>query len=384
MRQVFNGGGFVLLVRSMERHSKRAAAPVIDLTETEMKGVEEVVVDGADLRDEITRGLSQYGSKGTNYAALYDIGQDVVPIQDGFIIPFYYYDQFMTENGFWDQIRALSETDEWLDPVFREEQLLLFQEDLRNGTLNPATTDLAMATFTAKFPGERYARFRSSTNAEDLGTFTGAGLYNSQTGDTYLVQGVEDSVEWAIKEAWLNIWNPRAYEERGYYGIDQFSCGMALLTTPNFEDEEANGVALTGNIFDTTGLEPGFYVNVQPENEEVVQPEPGIVPDAYIHYFYSPGQPVSYITHSSYLEDGETVLDTSETYDLGVALDAVHTHFLDVYGNDGDWYGMDVEFKFDDKATPGTATLYIKQARPFPWNPDASDISGSGECDDTP
>jgi hypothetical protein len=43
-----------------------------------------------------------------------------------------------------------------------------------------------------------------------------------------------------------------------------------------------------------------------------------------------------------------------------------------VYGAGSSWYGMDVEFKFDDKDTPGVPSLYIKQARPFPWDPSAS------------
>jgi hypothetical protein len=35
-------------------------------------------------------------------------------------------------------------------------------------------------------------------------------------------------------------------------------------------------------------------------------------------------------------------------------------------GNNG-WYAMDVEFKFDDEASPGQADkLYVRQARPDP------------------
>lgn len=356
--------------------------PQLDLTETDLTDMEDVVDDAADLSAAIDEGLTKFGSKGTNYAALFDMDPAVIPMQDGFVIPFYYYDQFMNENGFWDQITALEADPEWADPVFREEQLLAFQADLRAAPLDQAFLAAVISKFNTKFPGQHKIRFRSSTNAEDLGTFTGAGLYNSQTGDTEDPPGSQGSVEWAIKEAWLNIWNPRAYEERGYYSIDQHACAMALLTTPNFPDEEANGVAVTNNIFDTSGVEPGFYVNVQIGENEVVQPEPGVLPDAYLHYFYYPGQPVTYITHSTLIPAGQTVLTNQQVQDLGVALDAIHTRFLPVYGNDGEWYGMDVEFKFDDKLDPGNPpTLFIKQARPFPWDPGSSDIGGSGECD---
>lgn len=355
--------------------------PELDLSVSDIRDMEDVVVDGEDLREQIDLGLTRFGSKGTNYAALYDIGQDIVPIQDGFVIPFYYYDQFMTENGLDDVLLDLEADPDWGDPVFREEQLLLFQDMLRNAPIDQAFVDAVITKFLQKFPNEHRIRFRSSTNAEDLGTFTGAGLYNSQTGDIEQVSGA-GSVPWAIKEAWLNIWNPRAYEERGYYSIDQHAVAMALLTTPNFSDEEANGVAITNNIFDTSGLEPGFYVNVQIGENEVVQPDLGVLPDAFLQYFYYPGEPVTYITHSTLIPVGQTVLNPGQIHDLGVALDAIHNRFLPVYGNDGDWYGMDIEFKFDDKADPGNPpTLYIKQARPFPWDPGMSEIGGSGRCD---
>lgn len=356
--------------------------PALDLSVTALTDMEDVVADDQDLGDAIELGLTRFGSKGTNYAALYDMDPEVIPIQDGFVIPFYYYDQFMTQNGLREQLMALEATPEWSDPVYREEQLLLFQQTMREAPLDPALIDAVVAKFEAKFPGQTRIRFRSSTNAEDLGTFTGAGLYNSQTGHTDRPLGTDGAIDSAIKEAWLNIWNPRAYEERGYYGIEQHACAMALLTTPNFKDEEANGVAITNNIFDAAGVEPAFYVNVQIGENEVVQPELGVLPDAYLHYFYYPGSPVTYITHSTLIPAGETVLTAIQIQALGVALDAIHERFYDVYGNDGDWYGMDVEFKFDDKLDPGKApTLFIKQARPFPWNPGESDIVGSGECE---
>lgn len=356
--------------------------PTKDLSMTTLMDVEDIVADGEDLSVQIDLGLTRFGSKGTNYSALYDMDHDVVPIQDAFVIPFYYYDQFMTDNGLRDQLMALEADPMWADPVFREEQLLLFQDAMRSAPIDPDFVAAAIAKFQAKFPGETRMRFRSSTNAEDLGTFTGAGLYNSQTGHIDYAPDTPGSVQWAIKEAWLNIWNPRAYEERGYYSIDQHACAMALLTTPNFKDEEANGVAITNNIFDTSGAEPAFYVNVQIGENEVVQPELGVLPDAYLHYFYYPGEPITYITHSTLIPAGTTVLQPGQIHELGVALDAIHARFMPVYAEPDEWYGMDVEFKFDDKLDPGNPpTLFIKQARPFPWNPGKSDIGGSGECD---
>lgn len=356
------------------------SVPPIDLAWTDLTDMEDIVADdAADLGDAIDLGISRFGAKGTNYAALYDMDHEIVPIQDGFSIPFHYYDQFMTENGFWDQVLELESQPEWADPEYREEQLLALQAAMRAAPVDPVVVGDVITKFQGKFPGLTKIRFRSSTNAEDLGTFTGAGLYSSNTGE---IGNPSDGVDAAMRETWLSIWNPRAYEERGYYGIDHHACAMALLTTPNFPNEEANGVAITNNIFDTTGVEPAFYVNVQIGENEVVQPELGVLPDAYLHYFYYPGEPITYITHSNLIPPGQTVLNATQIHDLGVALDAIHKHFLPVYGNDGEWYGMDIEFKFDDKDDPGgPPTLFVKQARPFPWTPGESDIMGSGECD---
>ena len=133
----------------------------------------------------------------------------------------------------------------------------------------------------------------------------------------------------AVREVWASIWFFRAYEERAYRSIDHTKVGMALLVHRSFPDEEANGVALTGNIFDTTGLEPGFYVNVQKGELSVVKPEAGVTTDQFIYHFDMPGQPIVFLDHSNQVEEGETVLTIAQTYELGKALKAIHLYFFD-------------------------------------------------------
>lgn len=351
------------------------AVQPMNLETTDLRKVEDVVdLDTYDLADAISEAIPSFGAKGTNYGALYNAHLEglPIPIQDGFVIPMYYYNQFMEENGFWDEIEGLMASAEWDDPDQREAMLESFQDDMRAARADPDVVAAVKAKAAEIFPGE-LIRFRSSTNSEDLGQFTGAGLYNSETGDPSVADPDEDSVEWAMKKVWSQVWNPRAYEERSYYGLNHLDVGMALLVHANFPDEEANGVAVTNNPFDTTGLEGGFYVNAQEGSEDVVSPAEGVTADAYIHYFYSPGQPIVYLQHSNLIPDGETVLTNQESYDLAVALDAIHSFFYEAYGVGDDWYAMDVEWKYDDKATPGTPTLYIKQARPYPgWETDTS------------
>jgi len=175
----------------------------------------------------------------------------------------------------------------------------------------------------------------------------------------------------AIRKTWATVWLFRTFEERSYYGIDHRAVGMALLVHHNFADEEANGVALTANPFDGSGLEPGQYVNVQWGGEaEVVHPPAGVSSDEFLYFFDSPNQPITYLSHSNLVPDGETVLSSKQIYQLGTALKAIHEKFSAAYGpksgNTG-WYAMDTEFKFDNEADPSLpATLYIKQARPHP------------------
>ena len=136
---------------------------------------------------------------------------------------------------------------------------------------------------------------------------------------------------------------------------------------PSFPDEEANGVALTANIFDQSGAEPGFYINVQEGDASVVKPDPGVTTDQLVYHFDFPGQPVVYIAHSNLVAPGETVLTHAELYALGSALDSIHDYFASIYPpNAAGWYAMDVEFKFDDVGEFEAPVLWIKQARPHP------------------
>ena len=366
-----------MLFRSWWEENKPEALVVqpMELETTDLTAMEDILdLDTTALGDAISTAIPTYGAKATNYAALVDASNmgKSIRIQPGFGIPMYYYNQFMEDNGLWDRIEELMASDEWSDPTQRAVLLESFKDEMRAAPMRPEVVELVKKRAAEIFPGESI-RFRSSTNSEDLGKFTGAGLYNSETGDPTIEGDGEDSVEWAMKKVWSQVWNPRAYEEREYYSMNHLDVGMGLLVHANFPEEEANGVAVTNNPFDTTGLEPAFYVNGQEGGEDVVSPDEGITADAYIHYFYSPGQPIVYIQHSSLVPEGETVLTTQESYDLAVALDAVHNFFRDAYGDTNDWYAMDVEWKFDDKWDPGNPQVFIKQARPYPgWESEAA------------
>jgi len=343
-------------------------AQPMDLTVTEMTDAEDILdLAKYDLDEALEVAIPAFGGKASHYGALTQIGPEV-PVPDAFAIPMYFYDQFMTANGFYEDIDALlADEDFQVDPAYRSEQLTLLQLQMIAAPLDPDFQNALLDKLNTEYPGTRM-RFRSSTNAEDLGAFTGAGLYTSQSGDPL---DPKRPVDAAVKTVWASVWGPRAFEEREWYGIDHTQVGMSVLVHRSFPDEEANGVAITANIFDTTGVEPGFYVNVQAGDESVVLPEPGVVTDQFIYYYDSPGQPVVYLASSNLIEDGETVLTNAQINELGNALAAIRDYFYPVYGADGGFYGMDTEFKFDQPLDDPDSepVLFMKQARPYPgWN----------------
>lgn len=348
----------------------------MELGVTDLREIGELLpADERHLGRAIARAIPAFGAKAANYAALAQAqragaftGLPAVdgdgPIAPAFAVPMFHYDQFMRESGLYARIEQLMSEPAWQDPAQRAAALRAFKRELRATPLRPALVQAVVERAAQLFPGENL-RFRSSTNTEDLGSFTGAGLYDSETGQPALAGDREDSVEWAIKKVWSQVWNPRAYEEREYFSMKHLDVGMALLVHANFPEEEAQGVALTNNPFDTSGLEPAFYVNGQVGNTDVVTPERGVLAEAYLQYFRSPGQPIVYTQRSSLVPEGGSVLSPEQAYRLGFALDAIHRFFSPAYGSSG-WYALEVDWKFDDKQTPGEPGLYIKQARPYP------------------
>ena len=201
-------------------------------------------------------------------------------------------------------------------------------------------------------------RFRSSTNAEDLGNFTAPGSTTATRG----LGPTGEDIEKAIKKTWASVW----FAGRGgarVLGHLPHRRGHGQLLNPTYRDEQANGVAIMGNIFDTSAWSR-LYINAQIDEYSVVKPDAGVTTDQILYYYSMPGQPVVYIRRSNLIPDGETVLSNAQLYELGTALDAIHRHFYPVYGAGASFYAMDTEFK-----VTADGVLEIKQARPYPgWN----------------
>ena len=170
----------------------------------------------------------------------------------------------------------LADSDFLGDPAQRAQQLESLRDAMKAAPVDAAFEQMLIDKLNADYPGTRM-RFRSSTNCEDLDGFTGAGLYTSKSGDP---SDPAYPVLDAVRTVWSSIWFFRAFEEREYRQIEHESVGMALLVHHSFPYEEANGVAITANLFDSLCMEPGFYVNVQFGDESVVLPNPGVTSDS--------------------------------------------------------------------------------------------------------
>lgn len=339
--------------------------PALDLTVTDLRDAEDVLdLETLELADAIDAAIPAFGGKASHFGGLTQIPELLWP--EAFVIPVFYYRQFMEENGFDDVVAdILADPEARDDPLVRAARLEELRADMEATPVDPAFETLLYDKLEARWPEAPRVKFRSSTNAEDLEGFTGAGLYESWGGDP---DDPTRPVLDAVRKTWSSLWAFRAFEEREYRRIDHSAVAMAILCNLSFVEEEANGVAITANLFDRAGLEPAFYVNAQAGEESVVQPPAGVTSDQFIYYYQMPNQPIVFIAHSSLVPEGESVLTRAQTYELGTALQAVHDYFYDAYGGDPEkFYAMDVEWKLDDIS--GEPRIWIKQARPYPgWD----------------
>jgi len=331
----------------------RPEPPLIPAPDYTREGL--VDVDDVGLDD-----VGAVGGKAAHFGELRDIAD--IRVRPGFVVPVREYAAFLETNGFADEIAGML-----ADPGFRGDgaarrsRLEDLVSRMRAAPVEAALTSAIVDRAGAVFPGVRL-RFRSSTNAEDLRDWAGAGLYESYGGDA-----VQSEIAAALRGVWASTWSFRAFEEREYVGIDHQQVAMAVLVHAAYTDEQANGVAVTANVFDPApGGEDAFYVNAQVGEVSVVRPPAGVVADQILYYHYLPNQPATYLAHSSLVPAGETVLTRTELHDLGRALDAIRTHFDAVYDPPVGYarLPMDTEWKLIESAE--ARLIEIKQARPYP------------------
>jgi pyruvate, water dikinase len=313
-----------------------------------------------DLADLSVNTINVAGAKASNFGEMARISDSSgeIPLPEGaFAIPFYYYCQHMKSNGL-DKLLNEMLTDESFknDLNVRIAKLKLLQDKIKGAPVDPALISMVEQQIALnKYPN---TRFRSSTNAEDIDGFNGAGLYDSETGTP---GDKKNSVEKAIKKVWASLWNFKAYEEREYFKIDQRSVAMGILAHRSFPAEEANGVLITKNIY-RDGL-PAFTINCQFNEISIVNPEGGWLPEQILYYTFSEAEnnPINYISYSNVPGyEGQRVLTDEELNLLYHHCQAIVWHYQQL----GIYLPFDIEFKIN-KDEQGNRKLYIKQCRVF-------------------
>ena len=306
--------------------------------------------------DSIEFGMSTaFGAKCSNVATMRTFGFPNGTIPDGFGIPFYYYDEFMTFNNFYLEAQVMINNPAFISDInFRIQRLKDFRRDIKDAPMPQWMMD-ELQTMHNDFPVGTAVRCRSSTNNEDLPGFSGAGLYTSKT--QHLDEG---HISKSVKQIYASMWNFRAYEERDFYRVDHFIAAMGILCHPNFEAEQSNGVGIS--IDPVYGTDSTFYLNTQLGESLITNPDPNSVPEEILLY-QDTAQGAGYLVLrlSNLVNPGELVMDQVYLDLMREYLTVIHNEFAilyDVVGADG--FAMDIEYK-----VTAQDQLVIKQARPW-------------------
>ena len=317
--------------------------PQRDLSVTEITPLSEIAFEDWDA----------FGVKAANVAVLGTLGFPEGTVPDGFAVPFYFYDEFMKHNGFYDDIEEmLADPDFRTDFDVQEDELKDLRKAVKKGEMPEWITE-ELTDMHATYPGGQSLRYRSSTNNEDLPGFNGAGLYDSKT--QHPEETEEDGIAKSLKQVYASLWNFRAFTERDFNRIDHLAAAMGVLVHPNYSDELANGVAVS---FDPIyGLDGKYYVNTQTGEDLVTNPEAHSVPEEILLGEYG----YDVLATSNQAPPGQLLMSDDQMTQLYDRLTVVHEKFEEPYTPaPGERFAMEVEFKItsDD-------ILAVKQARPW-------------------
>ena len=324
---------------------KEDQVPPLDLSQTEILPLSEIEFNMYDA----------FGAKCANVATMLDFGFPNGTTPEGFGVPFYYYQEFMKFNGFFEQAREIISDPEFIaDRNIRNERLDEFRDKIRDGELPTWMFD-ALSDLQNSFPQGTSIRCRSSTNNEDLPGFNGAGLYTSKTQHPH-----EGHIQKSIKQVYASLWNLRAFDERDFYRVDHFVTSMGVLCHPNYEDEKANGVGVS--IDPLYNTENTFYLNTQVGELLITNPGSNTIPEEIL-LDQEAGAEIDFVLiQGSNLLPGDSVM-LSEVYRLQMReyLNKIHDEFAILYNaKEGDNFAMDIEYKITAEDQ-----LIIKQARPW-------------------
>ncbi len=290
------------------------------------------------------------GAKAAQIGALGAIDGIVTPA--GFALPFAAYGAHLDAAGLAPRIDAMLR-----DPAFKSDARVRGESlaELRAGIqAHPVDAEVLVRLehkMRATGIGQPWL-FRSSSNAEDLPGFSGAGLYESVPVPAHASpQQIAD----ALRSVWASVWLQRAFEEREWYRIEHRNVAMAVLAQPFLDTALASGVAITGNPFRRDA--PGAFINVQVRGHTVTGAAGNELPEQILVSTWSGDYEFEVLSRSS-LTQGATILSEDDLRRLYAQLTRIHDTMLPLAR--GQANAMDVEF-----ILTAAREFVIVQARPY-------------------
>lgn len=214
----------------------KIAIPRADLTRTQLGWLPEIRKTMTPI----------FGAKAANLGEIAFAKIPGVRVPLGFAVPIAHYAAHMKKSGLDKAVtKLLADKAMNSDATHRRVKLAELRKSIEAAPIDPKlAAEVARRVIQLKLKAGKGVFVRSSTNAEDLPGFTGAGLYTTVPN----VQG-DAAINAAIKTVWASIWNYRAFEERRYQGIDHTAVYAGVLVQTGI-NATAAGVLITTNIFD--------------------------------------------------------------------------------------------------------------------------------------
>ena len=243
---------------------RKATAAEIAAHDANVVAVRTVTLPKANLDDPslpmLTRvrakDLVRVGTKTANLGEIRTANLPDVHIPDGFGVPFFYYVRHLRQHKLDAKVEAvLADPKFATDAAWRKQALTELRAAIVAAPIDPAVLDVLYRRVRLKLGGKGVF-VRSSTNAEDLPGFNGAGLYDTVAN----VRG-KAALGLAVKTVWASLWNLRAVEERTVFGIDHRQVYAAVLVQIGVPASAA-GVLVSKNLWDERDGD-GFTINAK-------------------------------------------------------------------------------------------------------------------------
>lgn len=220
--------------KQREKEGKVFKAPPSNLKIAKLAALKEI-----RARDSIV-----YGAKAANLGEVAGANFENIDVPAGFAVPFKFYDEFMKANGFDEKIFDFQNDLDFVhNPRFRRQKLEEFRAEIQKGKFDEKLKAEILEKWKT-VAGGRGVFVRSSSNAEDMPNFSGAGLYDTVPNVTEAEKIIE-----AVKTVWASLWNFEAYEarERNFIKHDGTYMGVLLQVGVN---TDSSGVMITTDPFD--------------------------------------------------------------------------------------------------------------------------------------